>query len=263
MPSRPTAEDRRLDYLRIGADIVAEFDARRYHVPVDALANVKVAAVAERAGVTKGALYHIWPSQEAYRKDLLVYLLEGRHQVGADQARELLADLRRQDLPPEAVLHRVADFSFDRLKNDPAFMARFSFYVYADDPDVRELLAQADREVDAGFGSYISAYLDEVGLQIRPPFTIRQLFACITAYVEGLVLRYRTSPELADATVERNGESWSLAALGLAAIIDRFTEPSPTGPAAGRPTEAAGAAAGGATADTAPAWLAGAGQTSS
>ena len=78
---RPTAEDRRLDYLRIGADLVNDFSPS---APMAALANVKIADVAERAGVTKGAVYHIWDSQEAYRRDLMAHLRAATGDRGAE-----------------------------------------------------------------------------------------------------------------------------------------------------------------------------------
>ncbi len=81
---RPTAEQRRRGYLAIGAEIVSNFSAEESRMAtVDALANVKVADVADQAGVTKGAVYHVWPSQEAYRKDLLQRLLDQSRQAGS------------------------------------------------------------------------------------------------------------------------------------------------------------------------------------
>ena len=78
--ARPTAAERRLDYLRIGADLVTGFGyTNSPGGPLEALANVKVSDVARHARVTKGALYHLWDSQESYWHDLLKFLLdEGR-----------------------------------------------------------------------------------------------------------------------------------------------------------------------------------------
>ena len=80
---------------------------------------MKVADVADRAGVTKGAVYHVWPSQEAYRKDLLARLLEQNRQAGIREMRSLLADPALLDQDPRTLILRYADFVFDALKDDP------------------------------------------------------------------------------------------------------------------------------------------------
>ena len=191
---RPTAEQRRHDYLQVGADIVAEFDlANAKQVPLDALANVKVADVARRAGVTKGALYHIWESQEDYRRELMKHLLELEQQAGFRETRALL-----RSVPPDQdideIVIQLSDFAFHRLKDDPKMLARFSFYNYADDPEVNDLLAQGA----AGFESYYEAYLDAASRRIRTPFTMQHLITSTTAYFFGMIIRHRTSPDVAD-----------------------------------------------------------------
>ena len=84
---RRSKEQRRTDYLDIGAALVAESAGPGGAEPGFALAHVKLADVADRAGVTKGALYHIWPSQEVFWNDLLTYLLDGQQLFGCRAAR--------------------------------------------------------------------------------------------------------------------------------------------------------------------------------
>lgn len=91
--ARPTAAERRLDYLRIGADLVTGFgDAGSPAGPLEALANVKVSDVARHAGVTKGALYHLWDSQDDYRRDLLQHLLDQVEKEGLERAEQIIAE---------------------------------------------------------------------------------------------------------------------------------------------------------------------------
>ncbi len=223
--SRPTAEDRRRDYLAIGAQIVAEFSASEARAAtVDALAHVKVADVADRAGVTKGAVYHVWPSQEAYRKDLLERLLEQNRQAGIREMREVL---RHEELrgDPRSIMLRHADFVFDALKDDPAFFARFSFFIYASNPEVSELLARGDDAVIADFGRFLEQYLELIGRQIRPPFSIPMLLVTINALFQGLCLRYRSSPELVENGSDRDGPG--MYARGLESLLLHFSEAVP------------------------------------
>ena len=226
--ARPTAEDRRRDYLDIGAEIVTKFSADdSAAATVDALANVKVADVADRAGVTKGAVYHVWPSQEAYRKDLLARLLEHNRQSGVREMSDLLQDVDLLRGDPRVVLLKHADYVFDRLKDDPAFFARFSFFIYASNPEVSELLARGDDAIIEDFGPYVEMYLQLIGRRMREPFTVAMLLTSISALFMGLCLRYRTSPELVDPTPVDGERVVSMYAFGLEALLTHFSEPVP------------------------------------
>lgn len=230
--ARPTAEDRRRDYLEIGAEIATSFGvAESARATVDALAEVKVAEVADRAGVTKGAIYHVWPSQEAYRKDLLARLLEQSRQTGVRRMRELLATTEVDD-DARRLLQRHARFVYDQQKDDPAFFARFSFFLYAADPDVRNLLARGDDSVVDDFAPHVELYLELVGRRLREPFTMELLLRSVSALFQGLCLRYRTSPDL----VEQPPGEPTLYGRGLDALIEHFSEPAPDGDGGGEPT---------------------------
>ncbi len=221
---RPTAEQRRADYLEIGAQIVTTFSADESRsATVDALANVKVSDIADRAGVTKGAVYHVWPSQEDYRKDLLQRLLEQSRQAGVRELHELLSDEDLLAGDPREIMNRYADFVFDALKDDPAFFARFSFYVYAANPEVAELLASGDETLVKEFSPLMELYLHLQGRRIRPPFSTEMLLIAVNSLFQGLCLRYRTSPEMVDRRV--GPEAMRMYAHGLQSIVLHFSEP--------------------------------------
>lgn len=227
---RPTADDRRRDYLAIGAEIVTNFSAEESRAAtVDALANVKVADVADRAGVTKGAVYHVWPSQEEYRKDLLQRLLEQSRQAGIRELHDLISDPEVLQQDPRTIMLRFADYVFEALKDDPAFFARFSFFVYAANPDVAELLASGVETVLDDFGPLVEQYLELIGRRVREPFTTELMLVSINALFQGLCLRYRTSPDLVDHPV--GPEALGMYAHGLESIVLHFSEPIPTGDA--------------------------------
>ena len=224
---RPTAEERRRAYLELGAEIVTDFSAEQaMAATVDALANVKVADVADRAGVTKGAVYHVWPSQEEYRKDLLQRLLDQTHQAGIRELHELLSDPELDLGRPRELLLRYADFVFEALKDDPAFFARFSFFIYASNPEVAQLLADGDDSVVSDFAPLVESYLQLVGRRVRPPFTSELMLIAINSLFQGLCLRYRTSPELVEQRV--GPEGLGKYAHGLESIVLHFSEPIPT-----------------------------------
>lgn len=223
---RPTAEDRRRDYLAIGAEIVTNFSAEESRAAtVDALANVKVADVAERAGVTKGAVYHVWPSQEEYRKDLLARLLDQNRQAGVRELLSLLSDADLLENDPRGLLHRFADFAFAALKDDPAYYARFSFFVYAENPDVAELLSASIDTMLEDFGPLMGVFLSQVGRRVRKPYTMEMMLVAINSLFQGLCLRYRASPDLVERQI--GPEGLSMYAHGLESIAMHFSEPIP------------------------------------
>jgi AcrR family transcriptional regulator len=221
--ARPTAEERRRDYLEVGAELAAEFDAAKAaDGPIDALANIRVADVARRAGVTKGALYHIWDSQEDYRRDLLAHLLEVERQAGFDDIRQVL-DTVEPGTDDAEVMDRMAQFSYDRLKDDPACFARFSYIAYAAHPEIRALLSPGNRD----FIEYYEGYLRANGRRMRPPYTIDMLRTITEGWLFGCLLRHRTSPELIEGPLVTDGGARSLYTLGLRALMESFTEPDP------------------------------------
>lgn len=226
--SRPSARERRVEYLEIGATLVSEYDVYNPSPgTVEALANVRIADVAERAGVSKGALYHVWPTQEAYRQDLLQRLLEQSRQPGVREIRRLLDDPEVVHDPRRA-LHDYGRFVFDAVKDDPSFFARFSFFVYASNPVVNELLARGDDEVISEFGPFVELYLSVIGRRIREPFTVELLLTSINALFQGLCLRHRTSPDLVDKAALDEGDGPNMYAFGLEALLQHFSEPVPS-----------------------------------
>jgi len=226
--ARPTANDRKLDYLQIGAEIVTNYSADEAATAVvDALADVKVAEVAERAGVTKAALYHYWPSQEAYRKDLLGQLLQLSRQRGIREVSEALGKVDLLTENPQEAMALQADAIFRALKDDPSFFARFSFYTYADNPEIGELLRRDDQALTSEFGPDIEMYLGPIGRRLRPPFTVALLLTSISAFCVGLCLSYQTSPELIESDTYSGADAHSMYAFGLDALVTHFSEPIP------------------------------------
>ena len=221
--ARPTAEERRQVYLQTGADLVTHFEARDGGSAThDALANVKVADVARRAGVTKGALYHIWDSQEDYRRDLFQHLLDIGERRGIDQAEQLISHAVDADGAPitdvDELAIRLAELSYRELRDDPKLLARFSFYNYAHDPRVQRLLAGGS----SGFDSYYDLYLVSSGRRMRDPYTVGHLITSVNAFMMGSVIRHRISRG-SDTTAD----DAEIYAQGFRALLQHFTEPRP------------------------------------
>jgi len=217
--SRPTAEDRRRHYLEVGAELAMDFSPSHRPSSLDALANVKVVDVAERAGVTKGALYHLWESQDDYRRDLFRHILEVRDQEDRDRTDRTIAlayadGVTNIDFTDLAV--RIAESGYEAMRSDPRTLARFSFYNFANDERVNELLIAGT----TGFEDYYQAYMTAAGRRLRPPFTMQHLVTSVNAYVIGSIIRYRI-------TGDDDVDGIALYGRGFRALLMSLTEPVP------------------------------------
>ncbi len=218
--ARPTAAERRLAYLQVGADMVTRGPTAERDDGLDALANVKVADVARRAGVTKGALYHIWESQEDYRRDLFQHMLDLSEQERVAQANRFLAEAVDEDGAPITDVTDLATLmtviSYRQLRADPRMLARFSFYNYAHDPRVNEMLAEGV----ATFDDYYQRYLTASGRRMRAPFTVRHLNTSVNAMMVGSIIRHRIT-----GGADTRTDDAELYGQGFRALLLHLTEP--------------------------------------
>lgn len=219
--TRRSKEERRTDYLDIGAELVAE--AARGSEPGLALAYVKLADVAAKAGVTKGALYHLWPSQEAFWHDLLDHLMATDQLFGGAQVEVIESRLIETGTTGSA----LADYTnavFDSIRSDPSFLARVSLFSYLGNEFVR---AELDRSYRAGVEQVLPAVeglLASSGRRLIPGVTIWDLTVLVSALLEGLCLQYRISPERTPELPRPDGSRWTLFAAAAEALLDGCTE---------------------------------------
>jgi len=223
--TRRTKDQRREDYLDLGAAMVAESALRTDGSDAPfALAHVKLADVAERAGVTKGALYHLWPSQEAYWSDLLHHLMDTTRLVGADKLATVAAELAAAtDGDPS--LRGFANALFDSLSSDPAFFARISLFSYLDDEFVRGCLDEEFRTAIERTTPVLADAVEAMGRRPRSAGALTEMAVAISALLEGLCLQYRLDPSRTPDLPDRRGRRWSLFAAGAGALLMAFTEP--------------------------------------
>lgn len=237
--SRRTKDERKDDYLDIGAALVAESSLAGGSDAGLALAHVKIADVAERAGVTKGALYHIWDSQEAYWRDLLQHLMDGNRLFGADQLDDIGGRISAASAT-RPTLREYANALFDSMSQDPAFFARISLFSYLHDEAVRasldsEFVATLDRIAPA-----LESALNDMHRRVRDGSSLTDFAVAVAALLEGLCLQYRISPSRTPDIPVRGGVRWTLFAASAEALLFAYTEPTDDGRAAEPAPGAAG-----------------------
>ena len=225
---RPTKDDRRHDYLDIGASIVADAGAASGDGAGLALAHVRLAEVAERAGVTKGALYHIWPSQEAFWSDLLDHLWRSTAWSAWSGSRRSSPRSRRTPTNPLG-LPGYLNAIFECFRDDPSFFTRISLYAYLNDDATRRALDRQFRESLATPASSSSGVgLDGLRPDARPGWTSTTSMIAAIALLEGLCLEYRVDPD-EPGRRQIDGRRWTTFALGADALIRGYTEPTTSG----------------------------------
>lgn len=176
---------------------------------VRALAQVTIADVAEQAGMTRGSVYHLWPTQEAYRFDLMRSLGDpDPSAAAADDDRSVRAETAR------AVRRAVGDVTF---------RARLSFQPYTRSAAAAGVMSE---QIDAMVDDLLDAIRTELrgsGLQLRAEFGEDHLRASVGGIVQGLaVLGLMHDGSGTGPDVEQLVTS---AQESVEALLGHFTEP--------------------------------------
>lgn len=228
--SRRTREQRREDYLDAGASIIGDRTLGDDGDASLALAHVKLAEVADIAGVTKGAMYHLWSSQEAFWQDLLTYMLDEHQLFGSKQLVALAEDLP-DDSTGIVMLRQYANLLFDTLKDDPSFYIRIAVFSYLGD---EALSSRLDAEFREGLGGVMESLETAVAEMGRRPIegaTMWDFAVSIGAMLEGLCLQYRLGPgrtpgiTISDEDASGGPTDLTLFTAAAEALLYAYTEP--------------------------------------
>jgi AcrR family transcriptional regulator len=205
------------------------------------LSQITGRAVAERAGRTTGAFYHQWPSQEAFHRDLMSYILDpARIPSTADAARAILTGLS-SGLPPDELLRQAAAANFAGVRADPYVPLWFALWAkHARDEHVTELLRDNFHAVTAQVIPLFAGLLQASGRAMRPPFTVETMAVTATALVQGLSLRAAVDPDAVPmghpgSATDDAAPAWDLFGTLLVELFRAVTEEAPQPPSGARP----------------------------
>ncbi|MGB3411931.1 MAG: TetR family transcriptional regulator [Microthrixaceae bacterium] len=222
--ARRSLDERRSEYLDIGAEIIAGAFEGADKDPALALSHVKMADVAERAGVTKGALYHIWESQEAFWQDLLNSLLEINYELLTDYLGDLVAR-PSSGLEGVPTMYDHADAVFRSMSVNPAFFARIGLVSYLSDEGVRTRFDDQYQAALAFYRGSIELSIASMGRRLKEGADLESVLVSIDALLEGLCLNSRVSPDRTPPIRLPDGSESTLYAAALEAIVVGYTEP--------------------------------------
>jgi hypothetical protein len=248
MTRRPRAETRRL-LLDTGVRLLLDKGLRGGcdHV---GMADV-LHAVHDETGqrITNASVYgRIWDNQDAFHRDLLLAAAEfypsGEEEATTRTARAVIdrSDISTLGGRVEAlrqICRQAGAAHAETMVHSRAWQTWLAIWAITvstpeidDDEERGPALARRHERAVSDFADVIGSVLDELGFRVRSPFTLEQLGMSLYALSEGLALHDRFAPNdlvnIASADdPDLRGEPWTLFAIGVEALVARFTEAKP------------------------------------
>ena len=209
----------------------------------------------QRAGVSRSAAYRIWGGKEGFFASLLEHLAgpafqgpaafdERTLELGAEIVLGRPALLETQDGRRQLLLEAVrlaALRNFEAIAEDGKWRTYIALSATVESMKPGETRWRIERGLRAAETTFIAKMADFYrwmgeGLQLRPrpPFSeedaYRSLAVMGASMVEGLALRRLSNPAMTQGVLIKDGQEWSLAALGFLAVIDQVFEGTPDEP---------------------------------
>lgn len=224
-------EKKRLTRQRL---IEAGADLLRRRPVGDVTAQVRAQDIVPVAGVSTGAFYHHWETQEQYIRDLLEYVLHAdRFRPHEDQTIAGARQAAEAGAPLEFLIRSGADMNFWIIAAHPYFRLQVASWAGLDaegDEHVRFLLRKLYNDLNA---KYIALYIELLEHYEREPAEAwgrqsvhsfaRHLAVLLNALTEGLVMRYAVDPEA--VLLPEHGEKATLLGEGALQIFLGMTRP--------------------------------------
>lgn len=198
------------------------------------VSHVKLGDVATEAGLTTGAAYRCWGSQDAFHHDLAVAAMRWRDRHSIAATVDGIRDLVDQRAPWQEVVRAGAAANLESFRNDQSFVTSIALRVCA---QFDKALERAGKErLDSALENFAALYgglLKLYGRRMRAPFRLEHFTAMIAALSEGFVLQILSGMEhpIIDrgAAEPGGGRAWTLMAAVVEAMVLSFTEPDDCG----------------------------------
>lgn len=195
--------------------------------PVD----IRLLDVVREEGLTTGAAYQIWASQDEFRRDVAIYVASNFEwatpRLIIDQVKELVAD----DAPREERIRVAGRLYFEAFSRNREYLTVLQlFAVREPSSELTEALRHGYDIVHDGFAHLVESLLAMEGKRVRAPYTIDDLAVLATALTEGLTLRVSVQPDRVRTVVHHDPDGdreWHIYSAALFALSEQFTEDIP------------------------------------
>lgn len=158
----------------------------------NAFDHIRADDVARRVGLTIGAFYHYWDSQEDYRDDLVDALFAAERYLDpggiADQD---LAIAEADDL--EVAIRDTTSWYWAITVGHPDNRVQFAFYTL-DDPYIASRLSAWNAVLRQTWHTATETLLDRFGRHWRDPLSTELVVLGMSALLDGLVVRHDLGP---------------------------------------------------------------------
>ena len=220
---RATLDDTRAALLAAGERLVRQ-RARERSAAVDgALGHLKAGDVAAEAGLSKGMIYHLWPSQEEYRRDLLLHLARATttESYVATEPTSVVTDYDDAD----DAIAGIASVTLDRALADEQWFMFMEVSSFVANDAVRHEMAGGQSDALEATARFFEAGLAIWGRRLRDGYSAEDLVLLTRAYSRGVTLQAKVDGgSLFDERPWRGARPRTLYEIGVLALFDALTE---------------------------------------
>jgi len=194
------------------------------------VSHVKLSDVADRLGLSRAALYKLWPSQHEYWVDLASHLIaepdDDPWTVSAIAGLATAIDPAAPDL--EEATRAWFNHVQEHLAGDPRLVLRSASMAYQLPEDLARRRTDLERQRRAEAARHLRRALSVAGRRPVPALTVEDLTLALAMLVDGNAMLSWTAPELVLAqapTPLDDDRPWSVLAFAARCVLQELTEP--------------------------------------
>ncbi len=197
------------------------------------VSHVKLSDVAERLGLSRAALYKLWPTQHEFWVDLATHLLtEVEDDPWIVRSTSGLAPAVESAPDPREATRTWFNGVQERLAGDPRLALRSASLAYQLPERVARRRTSLERRDRAAAARHVQRALDVAGRRPVPSLSVEDLTLAVTMLVDGSAMLSWTAPDLMVArapTPLDDPRSWSVLAFAVWCVLEELTEPGARG----------------------------------
>jgi AcrR family transcriptional regulator len=201
------------------------------------LGLIKASDVAQRSGKTTGAFFYWWPTQEAYRRQLLDYMVARQRALDIEQTLAAIQDVTeaRGHTEVSDTIRAAIVSVFEGLRDSSMLEVCMAVWATRGEEDT-ELLRRYYSQINDGVLALFEVARRMEGRRMRAPYELQDLATAMTSLVHALYIRWTLDPAALRESVappgvppppEGHPARWNLASSLCHLIFEAMSEPIP------------------------------------